>query len=163
MATHDSIIVGEFHGQRSLAGYSPWGLKESDTTEHAPRKQMHSHIGRCRKRNLIQHPFMIKKNKKTLKSGTDSILLSLIDGINDKPIANIILSDQRTKGFPLKTRQPLSTLLFIIALEVPAKVIRQKEKGKSPFIFKRKTLSFICIKHDLTYRKLWNPHILRNF
>ena len=24
---------GEFHRQRSLAGYSPWGLKESDTTE----------------------------------------------------------------------------------------------------------------------------------
>ena len=24
---------GEFHGQRSLAGYSPWGLKESDITE----------------------------------------------------------------------------------------------------------------------------------
>ena len=24
---------GEFHRQRSLAGYSPWGRKESDTTE----------------------------------------------------------------------------------------------------------------------------------
>ena len=24
---------GKFHGQRSLAGYSPWGHKESDTTE----------------------------------------------------------------------------------------------------------------------------------
>ena len=24
---------GESHGQRSLAGYSPWGLKESDMTE----------------------------------------------------------------------------------------------------------------------------------
>ena len=24
---------GESHGQRSLAGYSPWGHKESDTTE----------------------------------------------------------------------------------------------------------------------------------
>ena len=24
---------GEFHGQRSLAAYSPWGCKESDTTE----------------------------------------------------------------------------------------------------------------------------------
>ena len=24
---------GEFHGQRSLAGYSPWGCKELDTTE----------------------------------------------------------------------------------------------------------------------------------
>ena len=24
---------GEFHGQRNLAGYSPWGHKELDTTE----------------------------------------------------------------------------------------------------------------------------------
>ena len=23
------------HGQRNLVGYSPWGCKESDTTEHA--------------------------------------------------------------------------------------------------------------------------------
>ena len=81
-------------------------------------------------------------------------MLSLIEGINDKPIANIILSDQRTKGFPLKTRQPLSKLLFIIALEVPARVIRQIEKEKSTVIFKRKILSFICRKHVLTYRKL---------
>ena len=32
-------MPGEFHEQRSLAGYSPWGCKESDTTEapeHAP-------------------------------------------------------------------------------------------------------------------------------
>ena len=27
------ILPGEFHGQRSLVGYSPWGCKESDTTE----------------------------------------------------------------------------------------------------------------------------------
>ena len=26
------FLPGEFHGQRSLAGYSPWGCKESDTT-----------------------------------------------------------------------------------------------------------------------------------
>ena len=25
--THFSIVPGEFHGQRSLAGYSPWGLE----------------------------------------------------------------------------------------------------------------------------------------
>ena len=25
---------GKFHGQRSLAGYSPWHCKESDVTEH---------------------------------------------------------------------------------------------------------------------------------
>ena len=27
------FLPGEFHGQRSLAGYSPWGRKESNTTE----------------------------------------------------------------------------------------------------------------------------------
>ena len=34
MATHSGILAGKSHGQRSLVGYSPWGLKESDTTEH---------------------------------------------------------------------------------------------------------------------------------
>ena len=27
------FLPGEFHGLRSLVGYSPWGHKESDTTE----------------------------------------------------------------------------------------------------------------------------------
>ena len=27
------FLPGKFHGWRSLVGYSPWGLKESDTTE----------------------------------------------------------------------------------------------------------------------------------
>ena len=27
------FLPGEFHGQRSLVGYSPWGHKESGTTE----------------------------------------------------------------------------------------------------------------------------------
>ena len=27
------FLPGEFHGQRSLAGYSPWGHKESNMTE----------------------------------------------------------------------------------------------------------------------------------
>ena len=27
------FLPAEFHGQRSLAGYSPWGRKEPDTTE----------------------------------------------------------------------------------------------------------------------------------
>ena len=41
MATHSSIPAGESHGQRSLAGYSPWGRKESDTTEVTG----HRHVG----------------------------------------------------------------------------------------------------------------------
>ena len=38
MATHPSILAWEKpHGPRSLAGYSPWGRKELDTTERAAR------------------------------------------------------------------------------------------------------------------------------
>ena len=29
------FLPGKSHGQRSLAGYNPWGLKESDRTERA--------------------------------------------------------------------------------------------------------------------------------
>ena len=33
------LLPGKFHGLRSLVGYSPWGRKESDTTE-----QLHFHF-----------------------------------------------------------------------------------------------------------------------
>ena len=33
MATHSSTLSWKSHGQKSLVGYSPWGRKESDTTE----------------------------------------------------------------------------------------------------------------------------------
>ena len=33
MATHSSVLPGEFHGQRSLSGYSPSGHEESNMTE----------------------------------------------------------------------------------------------------------------------------------
>ena len=33
MAIHSSFWPREFHGPGSLAGHSPWGHRESDTTE----------------------------------------------------------------------------------------------------------------------------------
>ena len=33
METNYSILAGKSNGQTRLAGYSPWGYKESDTTE----------------------------------------------------------------------------------------------------------------------------------
>ena len=33
MATTPVFLAGKFHAQRSVTGYSPWGLKELDTTE----------------------------------------------------------------------------------------------------------------------------------
>ena len=40
MATHSIFLPGESHGQRSLAGYSPWVVKEEDMNEQL---SMHAH------------------------------------------------------------------------------------------------------------------------
>ena len=40
---HTAVFLpGKFHGQRSLVGYSPWGRKESDTTERLTHTHMHT-------------------------------------------------------------------------------------------------------------------------
>ena len=39
------FLAGESHGQRSLAGCSPWGCKESDTTERVSTAQLAENDG----------------------------------------------------------------------------------------------------------------------
>ena len=41
MATHSVLLPGKSHGRRSLVGYSPWGRKESDTTERLLWRNMY--------------------------------------------------------------------------------------------------------------------------
>ena len=82
-----------------------------------------------------QHPFMIKKKKKTVqKPVIEGTYLTIIKAIFDKPIANIILTGEKVKAFPLKsgTRQgcPLSPLLFNIVLEVPTTAIKEEKEIK---------------------------------
>ena len=36
------LLPGKFQGQRSLVGYSPWGRKESDTTESLHFTSLHN-------------------------------------------------------------------------------------------------------------------------
>ena len=70
----------------------------------------------------IQHPIY----------GIEGTYLNMIRVIYDKPTANIILSGEKLKAFPLKsgTRQgcALSPLLFNIVLEILATAIREEMK-----------------------------------
>ena len=82
--------------------------------------------------NKIQNYFMLK----TLmfhQLGIDGTYFK-IRAIYDKPIANIILNEQKLEALPLKSgsRQgcPLSPLLFNIVLEVLARAIRQEKEIK---------------------------------
>ena len=79
----------------------------------------------------IQHPFLIKTLKKV---GIEGTYLKIIKAIYEKPTANIILSGEKLRAFPLRsgTQQgcPLSPLLFNIVLEVLASAIRQQKEIK---------------------------------
>ena len=48
----------------------------------------------------IQHPFMIKTLQ---KAGIEGTFLNMIKAKYDKPTANIILSGEKLKAFPLKS------------------------------------------------------------
>ena len=87
----------------------------------------------------IQHTFMIKTLQKMGKEGT---YLNIVKAIYDKHTANVILSGEKVKAFPLRsgTRQgcPLSPLLFSIVLDVLATAIREKKEIKGIQIRKEK-------------------------
>ena len=51
MATHSSILAWSIPGHRSLAGYSPWGRKESDMTEPVTLSQTNIYAKRNRSRD----------------------------------------------------------------------------------------------------------------
>ena len=48
------LLPGKSHGQRSLVGYSPWGRKESDTTERLHFTSLHFTSGSLSTCTLFQ-------------------------------------------------------------------------------------------------------------
>ena len=45
------LLPGKSHGQRNLVGYSPWGHKESDTTESDTTERLHFHLKKKKQKN----------------------------------------------------------------------------------------------------------------
>ena len=72
----------------------------------------------------------------------------MIKAIYDKSTANIILSGEKLKPFPLRsgTRQgyPVSPLLFNIVLEVLATAIREEKEIKRNSNQKRRKTVTVC-------------------
>ena len=80
--------------------------------------------------------------------GIEGTYLEIVKAIYDKPTANIILSGEKLKAFPLRsgTRQgcPLSPLLFNIVLEVLATAIREEKEIEGIQIGKEVKLSLLA-------------------
>lgn len=79
----------------------------------------------------IQHLFIVKTLK---KSDKEEIYLNTIKTVFDKSMANIILSEEKVKAFPLRTGTKhgcsFSLLLLNIVLEVLARTIRPEKEIK---------------------------------
>jgi hypothetical protein len=99
--------------------------------------------------NKIQHPFMINA---MVRLGVEGMNLNIIKTIYVKPIANIILSGEKLKSFPLRlgTRQrgPLSLRLFNTVLEFLATAIKQEEEIKGIQIDKE-VVKLHLFAHDM--------------
>ena len=104
----------------------------------------------------IQHPFLIKTLQKVGITGT---YLNMIKAIYDKPTANIILSGEKLKEFPLRsgTRQgcPLLPLQFNIVLEVLAMAIREVKEIEGIQIGKEEVKLSLFAEDVILYLK--NP------
>ena len=92
----------------------------------------------------IQCQFMIKTLQ---KMGIEGIYLNTPKPIYDKPTANIILSGEKLKAFPLRsgTRQrcPLSPLLFNIVLDSYSNQRRKRNK-RNPDQKRRSKALTVC-------------------
>ena len=53
-------LPGKSHGWRSVVGYSPWGHKESDTTEQLHFKMVISITKTRSRRHILHHPINLK-------------------------------------------------------------------------------------------------------
>ena len=71
MATHSRILAGEFHVKRSLAGYSPWGHKESGTTEQLNNNSQVLASSKCSEKTKL-----IFKAWVSLKTYVERLLLN---------------------------------------------------------------------------------------
>ena len=61
-------MPGKSHGQRSLVGYSPWGHKESDTTERLT--QLDPSCFEDSRRELLSSPFELTTKEGRVNTGT---------------------------------------------------------------------------------------------
>ena len=110
----------------------------------------------------IQHPFIIKTLQNMNIEGT---YLNIVKAIYDKPTASIILSGEKLKAFPLRSRTrqgcPLSPLLFSIILEVLATAIREEKQIKGIQIEKEIKLSLFA--DDMIFCTENSKDVIRQF
>ena len=77
------------------------------------------------------------------KMGREVTNLNIVKAIYDEPTANIILSDEKLKAFPLRSGTTLSPVLFNIVLESPSYSNQRRKRNKRNPDQKRRSKALI--------------------
>ena len=92
------FLLGKFHGQRSLVGYSPWGYKELDTTgahTHTILQECYqANAGRTSTDELLLEDWLQHKWATVTFSLYDYVTKRLVDWIT---LMNYIISAMKTR------------------------------------------------------------------
>ena len=109
------FLPGEFYGQKSLAGYSPWGCEESDTTERLALP-LHSEIGP----QHLPHLFFFHSNLRNWTQESESCegKTLLEEHLKFKPLEKIgsWLCDTSGESKYFKAQNSLRSLIRLIFL-----------------------------------------------
>ena len=141
-------MPGKSHGQRSLVGYSPWGRKDSDTTE-----QLHFHFTML---SLQKTLFSMVKNKAfPLRSGTRQgcPLSPLLFSIVLEVLATAIRGKKEIKRIQVGKKEGKLSLFsdnMILYIENPLDHIKKLLELISEFskMNTQKSLEFLYINNE---------------
>ena len=107
------FLTGKFHGPKSLAGYSPWGQKESDMTEHTGNLALKASEGRWAPVSAHLMSFTESPRSSALSCSKFQLLASFASTVPPPniPSSFIILqqvhsTSPRTTGVSLGSRAP---------------------------------------------------------
>ena len=107
------FLPGKFHGQRSLAGYCPWGCEELDTTEHYLKKKKKLY-------NFLKHQTVSQKKFAlfwTSLTPIYSLLLFVFSVIIGRTYT--LLCFRASKGFNLALMCHMTQVLRVFHLLYP--------------------------------------------
>ena len=86
------FLPGKSHGQRSLVGYSPWGHKESDTTEQLSmhvHTHTHTHI-----HVLDDYRYYKEKGSRWKEKRKGGVCMLIFTHVQARPAKKVILEQR---------------------------------------------------------------------
>ena len=96
------FLPGETHGWRSLVGYSPWGCKESGTTEQLILLTFHIQLDTCQKVSMffVASSFAGIVQFSYIPAGSASLEVHLAQGLENGKIFWLQKYDLRSNSLP---------------------------------------------------------------